>query len=162
LKVGIGVNHGKAIVGNLGCEAKMEVSLIGDAVNTASRFEGMTKQFHVDILIGETAEQFIREEFHVRTVALTLPKGKTKPVEVFTVVDDRTVSPTPPAWLPVYEEGVKLYREREFTGAIARFEKVLEALPNDWLAADYLAACRGYAEEPPPADWNGVNVMTSK
>ncbi|MEO8351060.1 MAG: adenylate/guanylate cyclase domain-containing protein, partial [Chthoniobacteraceae bacterium] len=56
LRFGIGVNYGEAIVGNLGCEEKMEVSLIGDAVNVASRLEGMTKQYHVDLLIGETLE----------------------------------------------------------------------------------------------------------
>ena len=162
LKFGIGVNHGEAIVGNLGCEAKMEVSLIGDAVNTASRLEGMTKEFHLDLLIGESVERFIRETFIVRTVTLSLPKGKTKPLEIFTVLDERGPGVSEPEWLKVYEEGVRLYRARAFAEAAAQFEKVAEALPEDWLAAQYFGWCEDYLAKPPPKDWNGVYTMRTK
>lgn len=162
LKFGIGVNHGEAIVGNLGCEEKMEVSLIGDAVNTASRLEGMTKQYHLDLLIGETVEALVRDEFIIRTVGLSQPKGKTKPLEIFTVLDERTPATSPPAWLAAHEEGVALFRKQDFPGAIERFEKVLGEIPDDWLTADYLEKCRHFLTEPPPEGWNGVDILTSK
>lgn len=161
LKFGIGVNHGEAIVGNLGCEAKMEVSLIGDAVNTASRLEGITKEYHTDLIIGETVEPFVRDVFHIRTVGLNQPKGKTVPLELFSVIDERSAAPEP-AWLRDHEEGVRLYRKREFTAAAACFEKVLAALPGDWLANDYLENCREFEKSPPPPEWNAVHVMKSK
>jgi adenylate cyclase len=163
LKFGIGVNQGQAIVGNLGCDAKMEVSLIGDAVNTASRFEGMTKQFHVDLLIGETVARLVREKFIVRSVALSQPKGKTKPVEIFTVLDERGAGTTEPAWLADYEEGVRQFRAREFAAAISSFESALRENPGDWLIEHYyLEQCRGFVANPPPPDWTAVDVMTSK
>ncbi len=161
LKFGIGVNHGEAIVGNLGCEAKMEVSLIGDAVNTASRLEGITKQYHMDLIIGETVEPFVRDTFHIRTVGLNQPKGKTVPLELFGVIDERSNTPEP-AWLHDHEEGVRLYRKREFAAAAACFERVLAALPGDWLTNDYLEECREFMQTPPPSDWNAVHVMKDK
>lgn len=163
LKFGIGVNQGQAIVGNLGCDAKMEVSLIGDAVNTASRFEGMTKQFHVDLLIGENVARLVREKFIVRSVALSQPKGKTKPVEIFTVLDERVAGAAEPAWLAAYEEGVRHFRAREFAAAISCFESALVEVPGDWLIEHYyLEQCRNFAANPPPPEWTPVDVMTSK
>lgn len=161
LKFGIGVNHGEAIVGNLGCEAKMEVSLIGDAVNTASRLEGITKEYHTDLIIGEAVAAFVRDVFHLRTVGLNQPKGKTVPLELFTVLDERSAGPEP-AWLRDHEEGVRLYRKREFAAAAACFEKVLAAIPDDWLATEYRDECREFIATPPPQDWNAVHVMKSK
>lgn len=162
LHIGIGVNHGQAIVGNLGAEVKKEVTAIGDAVNTASRLEGMTKQFHVDLLIGETLAPLVRDRFIVRTVALSQPKGKTRPLEIFTVLDERSAATGEPAWLADYEEGVRLFRGRDFSAAAARFEAALAAVPGDWLCENYLAQCRTFASEPPPPEWTPVDVMTSK
>ncbi|MEQ1860100.1 MAG: adenylate/guanylate cyclase domain-containing protein [Chthoniobacteraceae bacterium] len=162
LKFGIGVNHGEAIVGNLGCEAKMEVSMIGDAVNTASRLEGITKEYHLDLIIGESVEPFVRDAFFLRTVGLNQPKGKTVPLELFTVLDERQPGVQPPAWLATYEEGVQLFRKRDFATAAERFEAVLRDLPGDWLCEDYLADCRTYIAEPPPQGWTAVHVMKSK
>ncbi len=161
IKFGIGINHGEAIVGNLGCEAKMEVTLIGDAVNTASRFEGLTKEYHTDLIIGKDVAGFVRDVFHLRTAGLNQPKGKTVPLELFTVLDERSAGPEP-AWLADHEEGVRLFRQREFTAAAGKFEKVLAALPEDWLASDYLEDCRGFEKTPPPPDWNAVRVMKTK
>lgn len=161
LRFGIGVNHGEAIVGNLGCDAKMEVTLIGDAVNTASRLEGITKRYHTDLIIGESVEKLVRDTFHLRTVGLNQPKGKTVPLELFGVVDERTAI-AEPQWLRDHEEGVRLYRNREFSAAAACFEKELEALPEDWLANEYLENCREFIVKPPPEEWNAVDVMESK
>jgi adenylate cyclase len=162
LKFGIGINTGEAIVGNLGCEAKMEVSLIGDPVNTASRLEGITKEYHTDLVIGESTAGHVCDTFYLRTIGLNQPKGKTRPLELFGVIDERLPGVAEPAWLAWHEEGVRLYRAREFAAAAEKFRAVLAALPDDWLAADYLENCGELLQNPPPPDWNAVHVMKSK
>ena len=103
----------------------------------------------------------MRDQFILRTVALSQPKGKTKPLEIFTVLDRRDGT-SEPEWLTHYEEGVRLFRSREFAKAASLFENTLQQMPNDWLAGGYLEKCRAFIAEPPPADWNAVDVMTSK
>jgi adenylate cyclase len=162
LQFGIGLNHGEAIVGNLGSEEKMEVSAIGDAVNLASRLEGATKEYHVDLLIGEKVAPLVRGAFVVRTVDLLQVKGKTKPVEVFTVLGERAAETVEPAWLAPYERGVALYRKRAFAEAAECLATAVTLAPDDWLCAEYLRRCREYLAQPPGPDWDGVHVMTKK
>lgn len=162
LGFGIGINSGDAIVGNLGCEERMEVSVIGDAVNLAARIEGATKEYRVDLLIGEEVARLIRKSFVLRTVDMLQVKGRTLPVEVFTVLEERTGSTREPEWLRRYEEAVRLYRRREFDEAHRCFEQAAELHPGDWLTEEYLRRTQLYAAEPPEPEWTGVHVMTRK
>ncbi|HZQ47339.1 MAG TPA: adenylate/guanylate cyclase domain-containing protein, partial [Verrucomicrobiae bacterium] len=164
LAFGIGINHGEAIVGNLGSTEKMELTVIGDAVNTASRLEGLTKRYHLDLLIGETVAPLVRERFILRTVDYVQVKGKTKPIEVFTVMGERSavMDAEETAWLADYEEGVRLYRQRAFGEALRRFEYCLRRKPADYLSGMYCLQSETLLKNPPDASWNGVCVMTEK
>ena len=161
LKFGIGINHGHAIVGNLGCEEKMEVSVIGDAINLASRLEGVTKEYGIDLALGELAEPLVREDFIVRSVDLLVVKGKTKPVGVFTVLDRRD-SGSEPSWLALHEEAVRLYRAGDFSSAEKNWHEVLVQSPYDSIAKVFAVRCAELQRNPPGAEWNGVFVMTKK
>ena len=160
LAFGIGINAGEAIVGNLGCEAKMEVSVIGDAVNVASRLEGVTKAYRLDLVIGELVEPLVREEFLVRSVDLITVKGKTRPVAVFTVLGERHGSEPP--WLAKHEEAVRLYRAAAFKAASEAWAEVLAEVPDDTLAKEFMKRCAALIETPPEGQWNGVFEMTTK
>jgi adenylate cyclase len=160
MHVGFGINQGDAIVGNLGCEAKMEVSVIGDAVNLSSRLEGATKQYHLDLCIGENVAALVRDKFILRAVDLLVVKGKTKPVEIFTVLDKRGVPE--PAWLARHEEAVRLYRAGDFAAADQAWREVLAAAPDDGLAQTFVARCEELQAHPPAAPWTGVYEMKSK
>jgi adenylate cyclase len=161
LSIGVGVNHGEVIVGNIGHPQRMEFTVLGDGVNLAARLESATKQFHTDILIGEQVEKLTREHFIYRTVDLLTVKGKTKPVEVFGLLSDRTVPP--PAWLAVYHDAVKLYRDRKFSKAAKQFEAAHQQIgAEDFLCEMYLSRCAAYELSPPPENWDGSFTLADK
>jgi adenylate cyclase len=163
LAFGIGINHGEVIVGNLGSSEKMELTVIGDPVNLASRLEGLTKKYHLDLLLGESVAPLVGDTYILRTVASVQVKGKTKAVDIFTVIGDgaaQTVSM--PVWLARYEDGIRLYREREFSKAAAEFRECLQKQPDDYLSARYLALCENLIKNPPDDSWTAAEVMTDK
>ena len=162
LDFGVGINSGEAIVGNIGCEEKMEVSVIGDPVNLAARIEGATKQYHVDVLIGEETARLVIDAFSLRSVDQLRVKGKTRPVEVLTVLADNTEESVPPEWLVHYEIGVQLYRQREFAQAAELFEAAALLCPDDGLIEEYLRRAQIYAVQPPGPEWSGVHVLSEK
>ena len=160
IEFGIGINHGEAIVGNLGSEAKMEVSVVGDAVNTASRLEGATKTYRVDFIIGEPVEPLVRDVFVLRKVDRILLQGKTRPVDIYTVLSERAAGGAPD-WLAIHEEALRLYGAGDFEAAEIKWREVLAAVPGDALASLFIDRCRDLRASPPAA-WNGVFEMRSK
>ena len=161
LAIGIGVNHGEVIVGNIGHPQRMEFTVLGDGVNLAARLESATKQFHMDILVGEEAEKLTQDQFVYRGVDLLTFKGKTRPVEVFGVLSDR--SQPPPVWLAAYHEAIKLYRGRQFAEAAGRFAAVQQEIGGaDYLCEMYATRCAAYLKQPPPENWDGSHTLAEK
>ena len=161
LATGIGVNHGDVVYGNIGSKHRTELTVLGDGVNLAARLESSTKQFHTDILIGEATEKLTREHFVYRQVGAIAFKGKTKPVETYALLSDRSVPP--PEWLAAYHEGVALYRQRKFKEAIARFEVVQKQIgQEDYLTDMYTLRCAALSGTPLPENWDGSFTLSEK
>jgi adenylate cyclase len=164
LGMGIGINHGEVIVGNIGSHEHMDPTVIGDSVNLASRLEGLTRVYGIDILAGGTAAELVSDEFYTRSVARVQVKGKTKPVDIFTFIGARNeeVDPEFLKWLEAYEEGMEKFRARDFTKAKILFSRFLEFYPDDSLAKMYLDRALEYEQQPPDEAWDAVEVFQKK
>jgi len=163
-RIGIGLNHGEVIVGDMGSQQHKEFAVVGDAINLGSRLEGTTKEYHQQILLGEKVEELVREQFHLRSVGVVQVKGKSQAVKTFTVLGEKSeaLPPGQQQFLALYEEGMTLFRQREFSRARELFDQALQLQPDDYLAAQYRDNCVAFIENPPDSSWTGIRVMTKK
>lgn len=159
-KTGIGVNYGQVIVGNIGSQKKMDYTIIGDPVNYGSRLEGLTKQYHQDIIVSKSIFRKVKDQIPTRFLDFVQPKGKTTGQSIYTVARELTDAEKQ-GW-KVYHEGIRFFYGRRFDRAHSYFQKTLEYIPTDWLAHEYIERSERYIAAPPPPNWNGVNIMTSK
>ncbi len=164
LQSGIGINQGDVLMGNIGSQDRMDPTVIGDSVNLASRLEALTRTYHVDILVGPTAGELIREDFHLQTVGRVQVRGKTDPVEIFALISAKTglVDAKLADAMQTYESGIQSFRGRDFTHARTQFSSVLEQYPDDELAKLYFARSLEHEKQPPEGEWNAVEVITQK
>jgi adenylate cyclase len=158
-----GVNSGEAVVGNMGSKQKYNYTVMGDMVNLASRLEGANKPYGTFLMIGEnTAAKLPAGMFDLRELDLIAVKGKERPARIFEVLEE--AGKTPPQVLRAartFEEGLALYRKREFAAAITVFEAAV-ADAGDPPAAMFIERCKHFIDEPPEEAWDGVWRMKEK
>lgn len=161
-KIGVGISTGDVVVGNMGSKRRFNYSIIGDEVNFSARIEGLTKQYGVECLIGESTYKAISKVSHLRTRELddVMVKGKIEPRRIYELITTE-VDENKELVLEHFAEGRKNYLAGSFAEAVRFFEKALESDENDGPSKVFLERSKELLEES-PEEWTGVFEFKTK
>jgi len=164
MNVRIGLNTGIAKVGFMGTDSLASYTMMGDTVNLAARLEAAGKDYGVSILISENTKVKIEKEFFTRELDTVRVKGKNEPVKIYELISTRSnVNPVIKEATELYEEAFRLYLNREWQKAIAKFQESKKVKGKKDKAVDMLLErCEFYLKNPPDETWDGVFTRTHK
>jgi adenylate cyclase len=159
-----GINSGLMLVGNIGSRYRFSYGALGDMVNLGSRLEGLNKMYGTEILLGENTARMVERSYLLRELDMVRVVGRKQPVRVYELAgksgdslpEERKRS------LKNFAAGLDAYRQQNWEDALSHFEQSLSLSPGDGPSRIMAERCRIYREAPPPADWDGVFVHTSK
>jgi class 3 adenylate cyclase len=166
IEVGIGLNTGKMTLGTLGERDRMDGTVISDAVNLASRIEGMTKMYNASLVVSERTLLGFKDisRYSIRLLDRVRVKGKTDPITIYEVFsgDPTEVRKKKLATKRDFEQAIGLFQLKQFQPAKSLFEKCLAIYPKDRPVELYIERCKHFLEVGVDEDWDGVFNLDSK
>jgi adenylate cyclase len=167
IRIGIGLNTGRCVVGNLGSDLRFNYSVLGDAVNLASRLEGQTKFYGVPIIIGSRTAERVKEKLAIVELDLVAVKGKTEAETIYALLGGEEIAGDDSfqELRKLYSTMIYCYRSRDWEGALEAIELCRLAERNFGLTTVfdlYWTRIQSFRESAPPADWKGIFVAETK
>lgn len=167
LNVGVGLNTGTCVVGNMGSDMRFDYSVFGDSVNLASRLEGQSKEYGFPIIVGSTTALAVKDKFAILELDFIMVKGKKEPEVIYAIAgrEDTAQSGRFQRLRNLTIEMLACYRGRDWEGALAAIERgrrTDEVHSLELLFNLYEARIRDFRDAPPPEDWNGAFALLTK
>lgn len=163
IDIRIGVNTGEMVAGNMGSESRFDYTVMGDEVNLGARLESGSKQYGTKLLIGENTHAQVKDVMFCRELDLVAVKGKTLPVRIFELLGENGDAPDEQRrMVDMFIKALDAYKAQKWDKAEASLNDLLKEFPDDGPSKVFLGRVADLRNDPPPADWDGVFVMTSK
>ncbi len=167
-----GLHCGEAVVGNLGGADRIDFTAVGGTINLASRLEALNKRYGTEILVSGDIAARVGDRFVMRRIDRVQPVGVASPTDIYELIASRPGDADLPEEMAagqadrelcaLWDRAYAIYLDRDWQGALAAFEALLERFPQDAPSRALVDRCRAFADSPPGPGWDGVTRLSRK